>query len=281
MEKFTIWLIGIVDREGRQIYSEHVGRQTLPITEVINHYRVPKDMIIRVNLDAYSRFRPVIGDGECFYRSFIFSYLEQVLDRQDRHEEHRLLDTVKRVYTQHANLGWTSKFSRSYRAFKKLLQKVRRWKRHGRWSSIASTNSYRKEKLLEFFSSYDTTEEIFVFLRLVAAVQICSHKDDYEPLIHGLRKNYNLKDWCFRRVTPSRKFTDHVMMTALVRALEVPLKVERLYGGCAQDIYTGSGVPRVSVTLLYTGNHYDIIYPHAPSAESSSRQASQREHPAD
>ena len=69
-------------------------------------------------------------------------------------------------------------------------------------------------------------------------------------------------------------------MTALVDALEVPLKVERLHGvGCAQDIYTGPGV--VSVTLLYTGNHYDIIYPRPPCAESSSQQASQGEHPAD
>jgi hypothetical protein len=54
------------------------------------------------------------------------------------------------------------------------------------------------------------------------------------------------------------------MMTALARALEVPLKVERLFGGgSAEDnIYTGPGV--VSVTLLYTGNHYEVIYPRPP-----------------
>lgn len=28
---------------------------------------------------AYSEIRPVYGDGECFYRSFIFSYLVIVL----------------------------------------------------------------------------------------------------------------------------------------------------------------------------------------------------------
>jgi hypothetical protein len=47
--------------------------QTIPITEVGKYYRVTEDC---VNLDAYSGFRPVFGDGECFYRSFIFSYLE-------------------------------------------------------------------------------------------------------------------------------------------------------------------------------------------------------------
>ncbi|KAM0881370.1 hypothetical protein ACQ4PT_032996 [Festuca glaucescens] len=108
-------------------------------------------MPICVKLDAYSRFRPVYRDGECFYRSFIFSYLDQVLDREETHEEHRLLDTIKRVSTQHTNLGWTSSgFRRSYKAFKKLIKRVMGWKRQG---------SYRKEKLLKFFSTCDRTED--------------------------------------------------------------------------------------------------------------------------
>ncbi|XP_044951807.1 OVARIAN TUMOR DOMAIN-containing deubiquitinating enzyme 1-like isoform X2 [Hordeum vulgare subsp. vulgare] len=233
------------------------------------------------HLDAYSECRSVIGDGECFYRSFIFSYLEQVIDRQDTHEERRLLHVVKRVARQHANLRWNSEFSRSSRAFKNLIKKVKRWKRHGRWNSRKSTSSYRKEKLLNFFSEYDTTLDIFIFLRLVVAIEICSHREVYEQLIPGLRENYSLEDWCIRRVTPARRFTDHVMMLALATALEVPLRVERVRGVYHPDIYTGTGVPRPSVTLLYSGNHYEIIYPRAPSAESSSHQASQRKDPAD
>ncbi|XP_047063313.1 uncharacterized protein LOC124670891 [Lolium rigidum] len=131
----------IVDREGRQIYSErvgrqivdrgarliylqHVGRQTLPITEVGNRYRATEDMPICVDLDAYSRIRPVLGDGECFYRSFIFSYLEQVLDREDTDEEHRLLATVERLSTEHANLGWDSEFCRSHEEMHNCLTVV-------------------------------------------------------------------------------------------------------------------------------------------------------------
>ncbi|KAM0877728.1 hypothetical protein ACQ4PT_035297 [Festuca glaucescens] len=210
----------IVVREEWEMYKEHVGHQTNPIAEVFDYYRVPDDMAICVNLDAYLRFRPVYGDGECFYRSFIFSYLEQVLDRQDTHEEHHLLDTIKRVSTQHANLGWTSSgFRRSYKAFKKLIKKVMGWKRQGRWNSIASPNSYRKEKLLAFFSTYSKTEDsekktplnlsflqliiihvsdkfcwlVFVFLRLVVAIQICSNGEEYGQLITGLSEHYSEK----------------------------------------------------------------------------------------
>ncbi|VAI53848.1 unnamed protein product [Triticum turgidum subsp. durum] len=280
----------IFRREGREICSEHVNHQTHPITEVRRHHRLASDEAN--HLDAYSEYRSVIGDGECFYRSFIFSYLEQVIDRQDTHEEHRLLRVVERMSMQHANLRWNSDFRRSSKeihncltvvvitvlctAFKNLIKKIMR-RKHGR----ESTSSHRKEKLFKFFSKDDTTLDIFIFLRLVVAIQMCSHREVYEPLIPGLRGNYNLEDWCFWRVTPARRFTDHVMMLALATALEVPLRVERVRGGYDPDIYTGPGVPRPRVTLLYSANHYEIIYPRAPSAESSSHQASQIEHAAD
>ncbi|XP_045089788.1 uncharacterized protein [Aegilops tauschii subsp. strangulata] len=105
-------------------YSQHVNHQTHPITEVRKYYLV-SDLATGQgvdHLDAYSKFRPVTGDGECFYRSFIFSYLEQVLDGQDTHEEHRLLDALKRVSVQHADLRWTSEFPRSYRGMHNFLQ---------------------------------------------------------------------------------------------------------------------------------------------------------------
>ncbi|XP_044418130.1 ubiquitin thioesterase OTUB1 isoform X2 [Triticum aestivum] len=265
----------IFRREGREICSEHVNHQTHPITEVRRHHRLDSDEAN--HLDAYSESRSVIGDGECFYRSFIFSYLEQVIDRQDTNEENRLLHVVERMSMRHGNLQWNSEFCRSSKAFRNLIKKIMRWKRHGR----ESTSSRCKEKLLEFFSEYDTTLDIFIFLRLVVAIQMCSHREVYEPLIPGLRGNYNLEDWCFWRVAPARRSTDHVMMVALARALEVPLRVERVRGGYDPDIYTGPGVPRPRVTLLYSANHYEIIYSRAPSAESSSHQASQREHAAD
>uniref|UniRef100_A0ACD5W8Z0 Uncharacterized protein n=1 Tax=Avena sativa TaxID=4498 RepID=A0ACD5W8Z0_AVESA len=164
-------------------------------------------------------------------------------------------------------------------AFKKLIKKIMEWKRQDMSNNIASTNSYRKEKLLEFFSTYNTTNDIFVFLRLLVAIHICSHSDQYEVLIPELNDSNSLKDWCFRVVTQPREFTDHLMMTALATALGVTLRLERLYGGGSDqdNMYTGPGA--VSVILLYTGNHYDIIYPSSP-AVSSIRQASQGEDPA-
>uniref|UniRef100_A0ACD5WAL2 Uncharacterized protein n=1 Tax=Avena sativa TaxID=4498 RepID=A0ACD5WAL2_AVESA len=148
------------------------------------------------------------------------------------------------------------------------------------WKSEGTSNSYRKEELLEFFRTYDTTDDIFVFLRLLVGIHICSHSGQYGDLIRGIYGFKSLKNCCLRFVTKPREYTDHVMMTALATALGVTLRLERLYGrGSDEDnMYTGPGA--VTVTLLYTGMHYDIIYPRAPSAESLSRQASQGEDPA-
>uniref|UniRef100_A0A8I6Y7Q9 OTU domain-containing protein n=2 Tax=Hordeum vulgare subsp. vulgare TaxID=112509 RepID=A0A8I6Y7Q9_HORVV len=253
--------------KGRQICLDHVQHKTQPISEVRNRYMVSSNGMN--SLDGYSEFRPVIGDGECFYRSFIFSYLEQVIDRPDTDEEHRLLGVVETASARHADLGWDSEFPRSSRAFKKLLEEVKRWK------NTESTSRCRKEELLKFFSTYDETQDIFAFLRLLVAIEMCSHRLVYEPLIPDVASGiYSLKVWCFLHVTPARVDSEYLMMRALASALDVSLIVETFQGDYARDIYTGPGVPRPAVTLLYNGYHYDIIYPRAPSSESSSHQAS-------
>nr|TKW39401.1 hypothetical protein SEVIR_1G176466v2 [Setaria viridis] len=164
-----------------------------------------------------------------------------------------------------------------------------RWKRHSRWKHVQTTNSYRKKKLLQYFNSYDKTNDIYAFLRLVAAIWICSHSEEFEPLILEVNEGYTLTDWCFVEVIQSRVLTDHIQMTALVNALRVPLRVEYLFQEFGQDLYTGEGsqdnmprstcwprrhhqvppdheVPRV--TMLYTNLHYDIIYPDHDAAAS-------------
>ena len=62
--------------------------QAIPYGQALNHYvgqilALYRDRIYAVNAitlgDRYLEFRPVEEDGECFYRSFIFSYLVIVL----------------------------------------------------------------------------------------------------------------------------------------------------------------------------------------------------------
>uniref|UniRef100_A0A453B8T2 Uncharacterized protein n=1 Tax=Aegilops tauschii subsp. strangulata TaxID=200361 RepID=A0A453B8T2_AEGTS len=82
---------------------------------------------------------------------------EQVLDRKGRNEERRLLAAIQELAEESACLGWASEFSRSHDAFKELMKKVKRWKKKRRLIPLL-TDRY-KRKLLEFFSTYDQTED--------------------------------------------------------------------------------------------------------------------------
>ncbi|EMS60346.1 hypothetical protein TRIUR3_24017 [Triticum urartu] len=238
----------IFRREGKQIYSRHVEHQTRPINEVRNRYMVSSNEAN--HLDAYSEIR-----------------LEQVIDRQDTDEEHRLLHVVERMSVQHAILGWNSEFSRTSREMHNCLTVVEC--RH------SFTQCWHKLK----FEAYYEVNNPIAFEELIEKVMRWKGTESTSRFLILMVFCNSIK-WCFEHVIPARVDADHVMLVALATALEVPLRTESFQQGYARDIYTGPGFPRPSVTLLYTGNHYNIIYPRAPSAESSSHQASKREEPA-
>ncbi|KAG8070818.1 hypothetical protein GUJ93_ZPchr0006g42498 [Zizania palustris] len=147
---FSLWYIKnmIFCRKGWQMdFSDpsnliesptHVDHQKIHLAYAISHYRLFSKVggevssNLEILLNNYSEFRPVYGDGECFYRSFIISYLEQVLGRQDRREEYRLLATieakVKPLAMQIDYPEWASTFSTSHKAFQKLMENVIGWK---------------------------------------------------------------------------------------------------------------------------------------------------------
>uniref|UniRef100_A0A0E0NFM5 OTU domain-containing protein n=1 Tax=Oryza rufipogon TaxID=4529 RepID=A0A0E0NFM5_ORYRU len=252
------------DEEGELL--SHVSRRKNPLRSRIDgyismkfsmefapdHYCLPglrgiisSNFLILVS--KYSEFRAVHGDGECFYRSFIISYLEQVLDREDTDEEQRLLAAleieVKPMAMQIDYPEWATAFSWGHEVFKKLIENIIGWK------NPAST------------------------YRSLAATWICSHKDEYEQYVDDLGDDYPLEFWCATNLLPPRLYTDHVPMRALAAAFRVPLQVENLHNGPAQDIYTADGVDVPRVTLLYTGAHYDILYPRPPGERSRRRAA--------
>ncbi|BAH91718.1 Os02g0517600 [Oryza sativa Japonica Group] len=200
------------------------------IHNALQHGYVPLHL---AHLDTrYSELRPVRRDGEGFYRSFMFSYLEQVADRVDTREEDRLLDAVRKLATRAEHLQWASEFSRRCEAFETLIEKIKKLK----CMSEQPTSAIRGELLLELFSSYDTTDDIFAFLRLAAAIWICTHKGLYGQRVTGLGEGVSLEDWCSTQVIPPRVHADHVTMSALSRALGVAVRVEDTLDGRKKDL---------------------------------------------
>ncbi|KAL5213441.1 hypothetical protein ABZP36_024288 [Zizania latifolia] len=344
----------------------HVDHKTIPIDLAMEHYIGDitvsvKQPIASLNLlsleDHCSELRPVYRDGESFYRSFMFSYLEQVLDRKDTDEETRLLKVVAGLTTHPEGLHWASQFSQSRKrhrnipvnsclctkcelivmiaecnllyclflqAFEKLIKEVIRWKSmqnnpgsdrfficlvfcNSRISVSKDIPSYglsihffsfsydKGELLLEFFSSYATTDEIFVFLRVVTAIWACAHKARYQRLVAKLGYSGSLEDWCSTQVVPLRVPAGIVQVKALSPALGVAIRLYNIDRGGYDDIHRiVSNTPHL--TMVCFGTHYDILYrldesnptptwratmrerhPPAAGAATSSRQAGQEQ----
>ena len=100
--------------------------------------------------------------------------------------------------------------------FVKLIAKIKGWKRMRDYPP--SRVSYSSvEFLLEFFSSYDSTNDIFAFLRLVAATWICTHKGRYGQHV---REGQSPEDWCSMLVIPPHAPEDRIIPIALAEALQ-------------------------------------------------------------
>uniref|UniRef100_A0A0E0CL97 Uncharacterized protein n=1 Tax=Oryza meridionalis TaxID=40149 RepID=A0A0E0CL97_9ORYZ len=275
------------DRQGKQLDGAstsnsppHVDHKKIPMGEAVYHYFGDIHNVLRlakreresatimrlVPLHGhYSALRPVYRDGESFYRSFIFSYLEQIVDRVDTGEEDRLLAAVRELARRAEHFQWASEFSRRSEAFEKLIEKIKGWKSMLQYPTLRVRFLKRGEFLLEFFSNYDTTDDIFAFLRLAAAIWMCSpdHIVMYAQGVIGPGEDRSLEDWCSTQVILPRVYADEVAVRALAAALQVFIRVETPdCGGRLDSYYIARDRPRV--TLLRVDSQYDIVYPLSP-----------------
>uniref|UniRef100_A0A0E0NFF6 Uncharacterized protein n=1 Tax=Oryza rufipogon TaxID=4529 RepID=A0A0E0NFF6_ORYRU len=230
----------------------HVYHKKIPMGEAANHYFRNIDnsfqqpevgLRLKYLSHHYSEFRPVHRDEECFYRSFIFSYLEQVVDSIGTREEDRLLAAVRALATKAENLQWASEFSQKHKAFERLIEKIKGWKR--------------------------MQEHPISIIRLVAATWMCTCIWNYEWCATNCGENQNLEDWCSKHVIAPRVYATSAAVKACAEALRVTVQVENVHDGtCESTHYIVRGAPRV--TLLRIESHYEIIYPLPPSSINNS-----------
>ncbi|CAN6344882.1 unnamed protein product [Urochloa humidicola] len=204
--------------------------------------------------ELYSSFRVVLGDGECFYRSFIYSYLELVLENDDYSEEDRLLSAIEEVSSGCMGLEWLyDDFYKPCTAFRELVQKVKSWK--------TETRAVRRTLLLAYFGDYKETEDILTFLRVTSASWILTHQAEFSAF-YVVEDGMTLEQHCRAKIIKSRSYADHLAITALSHALGIPIRIFCLRTGTIQDMnhsVESTSIPTVS--LAYTGIHYDILYP--------------------
>ncbi|KAJ7004536.1 OVARIAN TUMOR DOMAIN-containing deubiquitinating enzyme 1 [Populus alba] len=226
---------------------------------------------IKVLGDKYVAIRRTRGDGNCFFRSFMFSYLEHILEKQDRAEVDRIKANVEECRKTLQSLGYVDfTFEDFFALFLEQLDDVLQ----GNETSISH------EELLNRSRDQSVSDYVVMFFRFVTSGEIRRRSEFFEPFVFGLT-NTTVEQFCKSSVEPMGEESDHVHITALSDALGVPIRVVYLdrsscdAGGVSVNHHdfvpaprnlpsaTGAGSESINpfITLLYRPGHYDILYP--------------------
>ncbi|KAK3123953.1 hypothetical protein QOZ80_8AG0638460 [Eleusine coracana subsp. coracana] len=223
--------------------------------------------------DQYVALRRTRGDGNCFYRCFMFSYLEHILETQDKAEVDRIMKKIEQCKKTLQSLGYIEfTFEDFFSIFIELLENVLQ----GHETSIGP------EELLERTRDDNVSDYAVMFFRFVTSGEIQRRAEFFEPFISGLT-NSTVAQFCKVSVEPMGEESDHVHIIALSDALGVPIRVMYLdrsscdtgnlsvnhhdfippanssEGDAAMSSTTAAEKPYI--TLLYRPGHYDILYP--------------------
>lgn len=217
----------------------------------------------------FSSIRKVRGDGNCFYRAFLFGYLDNLLSyylsaKGDSHdaniatataERARVLTIAEKSMAELAELGY-SEFAIEvfYDEFHELLATL--------------FESYTRETLLDSFQEDGKADYYTWFMRLLTAGFIKRDWPRFQPFVEG--PYYDADAFCKGEVEPMKKECEHMQIIALTEYLGVPIDIAYL-DGRPFDEATGlssvrfpEGAPfgesAFLVHLLYRPGHYDLLY---------------------
>ncbi|VFQ75263.1 unnamed protein product [Cuscuta campestris] len=227
---------------------------------------------IKILSEQYASIRRTRGDGNCFFRSFMFSYLEYILEAQDQEEVERVKVNVEECRKTLQSLGYADfTFEDFFALFLEQLDSVLQ----------GSEASISHDELLERCRDQSISDYIVMFFRFVTSGEIKKRAEFFEPFILGL-SNASVEQFCKSSVEPMGEESDHVHITALSDALGVPIRVvylDRSISGhensCSVTVVNhhdfipdppnGGGPTKKDapplLTLLYRPGHYDILYP--------------------
>lgn len=227
---------------------------------------------IKVLSEQYAAIRRTRGDGNCFFRSFMFSYLEHILESQDQAEVERVKTNVEKCRKTLQGLGYADfTFEDFFALFIEQLE------------SVIPVNEapISHDELVMRSRDQSVSDYVVMFFRFVTSGEIRKRSEFFEPFIFGLA-NSTVEQFCKTSVEPMGEESDHVHITALSDALGVPIRVVYLdrsscdTGGVSvnhhdfvptcEDTATASSTSASgaettpSIVLLYRPGHYDILY---------------------
>ncbi|KZV44071.1 ubiquitin thioesterase otubain-like [Dorcoceras hygrometricum] len=245
-----------------------------PISSLAVEYQLGSPILlekIKVLAAQFTAIRRTRGDGNCFFRSFMFAYLDHILESQDRPEVDRITVNVEQCRKTLLSLGHAEfTFEDCFALFLEQLESV----------VPRCEIPISHDELVERSRDQSTSDYVVMFFRFITSGEIRKRSEFYEPFIHGLT-NMSVEQFCKSSVEPMGEESDHVHITALSDALGIPIRIVYLDRSCDDKGHVSvnhhdfsplatdstkanaccSEAHKPFITLLYRPGHYDILYP--------------------
>lgn len=225
-------------------------------------------------LSSKYRIRRIVGDGNCFYRAFLFGYLDKLLalyaasDETQKavDEKERMLKRIDESKAELVDVGYSEIAIESFHDM--LIELV---------SNLFSMSS---EELLSAFQSGGSAEYYTWYMRCLTAGYMRKNATRFLPFVLsdgdgdvylGGTAEDAVALFCTREVEPMGREVEQLMVAALCASLGVQTRLEYLDGrpfeGSLKQVCVleDEDAALVScpfeVVLLYRPGHYDILYP--------------------
>ncbi|KAI0691111.1 peptidase C65 Otubain-domain-containing protein [Cytidiella melzeri] len=240
---------------------------------------------------GFTHVRRTRGDGDCFYRSLAFAWLEQLLTSTSKE-----LSVATALSLLDSSLDVLKAAGFQELVFEDFYDVLANLIRHIVVPNNNTNELLTPETLLQAFQDPETSNCIVVFLRMYTSAVIRTSSDSYAPFLFHPETGQDIapQEFCERFVEATGKEAGNVFhheedtpITALTRALKMNIQVAYLDGHASDGVVNfvdfvnteeeeededggenGSGDVGASskskpAVLLYRPGHYDILERHA------------------
>ena len=196
---------------------------------------------------SYGSLRRVRKDGNCFYRAFLFSYLEYLSKKPEE------LATFRKLVSDLAESMVRDGGYQSY-----IIQDM-----HEPFDEVLASLNNPDFSLQEALNEVNYSNYYIAFLRVIVSYQLQKEEEFFQNFIVLGEDAVSIRDFCSKEVEPMAKESDNIQLIGLARAFYVCFRVESCdpRSQWQQLFAPESDQEQIPVlTLLFKPGHYDIIY---------------------
>lgn len=221
-----------------------------PLRDLLAAYPADSNFAKGIESLDYKEMRVVRGDGNCYYRAFLYQLCELILQDDGGKLGKSILTWLKETsWPGVLKAGYDEMMLETfYDTVVDLLERVVDGK-----VSLDELHTEMNEET-------GTSDYCTWYLRVVTAAHL---KQDPERFLPFLPEGfYDIAQFCQKEVEPMGRECEQVQVLALAEAVGVQVQIAYLDGRDSQvqqHTFGPEDCP-VTLTLLYRPGHYDILY---------------------